>query len=100
MIEGASGSCSTLRFVVKALWRSVKSHWHEPEGKAEGAQQKERQKRKQASRDRLMEGAEWMSVLLNAEKCPHVINVTEHSVTEYDSRLFGRGTKLFDLCLM
>ncbi len=68
MIEGASGSRSTLRFVVKALWRSVKSHWHEPEEKAEGAQKKERQKRKQASRDRLVEGAEWTFVFLNAEK--------------------------------
>lgn len=46
MIEGASGNRSTLRFVVEALWRSVKSHWHEPEGKTEGAQQKERQKKK------------------------------------------------------
>lgn len=77
MIEGISGSCSTLRFVVRALWRSVKGHWHEPEGKAEGAQQKERQKRKQAAGDRLVEGAEWMFVFLNAENRPHVINMAE-----------------------
>lgn len=67
MIEGASGSCSTLRSAVKALWHFVKSHWHEPEGKAEGAQQKERHKEnKQVARDMPMEGTEWMFVFLNA----------------------------------
>lgn len=69
MVEGTSASCSTLRSVVKALWCSTKSHWHEPEGKAEGAQQKERRtENKQAARDTFMQGAEWLLAFLNAEK--------------------------------
>lgn len=67
-------------------------------GRQRERSRKRGKKRKQASGDRLMEGAEWLFVFLNAEKWPHVINMTEHSVTECDSRLFG--TKLFDLCLM
>lgn len=68
MIEWASGTYSTLRFAVKALCRSVMNHWNEPKGKGEG--EKGAEENKQATREKLVEGAESMFSFLNAEKCP------------------------------
>lgn len=77
MIEGASESCSTLRFVVKALRRSVKSRWQEPEAKGK--------EENSPLGDRLMKGAEWTFVCPNAEKWPNVINMTEQLLDHFSN---------------
>lgn len=89
MIEWTYGSCSTFRAVVKALWCSVKSRWHEPEGR----------RGKEEERWPAHGRAEWLFVFLRAKKWPHVIDMTEQWLDNISTSVSFQATWRRDLAL-
>lgn len=97
MIKGECESCSTLRAVVQALWCFVKSHWHEPEGK----RGKQENRWLGTGSWKELNGCLYYWTLRNdrmSSTWPSSYWII--SQARCHSRLPGKGTKLFDHCLM